>query len=160
MQCQVLLWLDSKTVAPRKPILFDMANPQYKRYEVSLGLPGVPDIIVASGKRGDDTLITVQSKDSPTLTKQHTLAPQAAQGQTPQLDVVRNQLSTDVLLVLLVFLPLLEFMLFVFTAAHCGVRGAATQELLKLPLQIYEPLVLAHVLMMLLPIFKQQRLLH
>lgn len=126
MQCQVLLWLDSKTVAPRKPILFDMANPQYKRYEVSLGLPGVPDIIVASGKRGDDTLITVQSKDSPTFSKQLTLAPQAPQGQTPQLDVVRSQLSVDVLLILLVFLHLLEFMLFVFTVANCGIKGTAT----------------------------------
>ncbi|XP_026193592.1 uncharacterized protein LOC34617662 [Cyclospora cayetanensis] len=39
-----------------------MANPQYKRYEVSLGLSGMPDIVVTSEQRGDDTIITVQCK--------------------------------------------------------------------------------------------------
>ncbi|KAL8430742.1 hypothetical protein ACSSS7_005739 [Eimeria intestinalis] len=58
----VLLWLDSKTVAPRSPILLDLETPQYKRYEVDLGLKGMPQIIVRAEKRGDFMLIDVRSK--------------------------------------------------------------------------------------------------
>lgn len=62
LQCQVLLWIDSKTVAPRSPILLDLETPQYKRYEVNLGLPDMPQIIVRTEKRGDAMIIEVRPK--------------------------------------------------------------------------------------------------
>lgn len=91
MQCQVLLWLDSKTVAPRKPILFDMANPQHKRYEVSLGIPGMPDIIVSSEKQGDSTVIDVRSKEGTGLAKRLPFPSGESPRETPTADLV----STD-----------------------------------------------------------------
>lgn len=62
IQCQVLLWLDSKTVAPRQPIAVDFETPQYKRYEVNLGLPEMPQLIVRTEKRGDAMVIEVREK--------------------------------------------------------------------------------------------------
>ncbi|CDI73730.1 Vacuolar protein sorting-associated protein 13 family protein, related [Eimeria praecox] len=60
--CQVLLWIDSKTVAPKSPIALDLETPQYKRYEVNLGLPNMPQIIVRTEKRGDAMIIEVRPK--------------------------------------------------------------------------------------------------
>ncbi|KEP60384.1 UNVERIFIED_CONTAM: hypothetical protein HHA_291180 [Hammondia hammondi] len=60
--CQVLLWIDSRTVAPKKPIALDLRVPQHKRYEVSLGLRNMPRIIVRTEKRGDCVVIEVRSK--------------------------------------------------------------------------------------------------
>ncbi|PFH31994.1 hypothetical protein BESB_019350 [Besnoitia besnoiti] len=60
--CQVLLWIDSRTVAPKKPIALDLRIPQHKRYEVSLGLRNMPRIIVRTEKRGDCVVIEVRSK--------------------------------------------------------------------------------------------------
>lgn len=62
LQCQVLLWIDSKTVAPKSPIALDLETPQYKRYEVNLGLPDMPQIIVRTEKRGDAMIIEVRPK--------------------------------------------------------------------------------------------------
>ncbi|CBZ51235.1 hypothetical protein NCLIV_043020 [Neospora caninum Liverpool] len=60
--CQVLLWIDSRTVAPKKPIALDLRVPQHKRYEVSLGLRNMPRIIVRTEKRGDCVVIEIRSK--------------------------------------------------------------------------------------------------
>ena len=89
LQCQVLLWLDSKTVAPRRPFLFDMAHPQHKRYEVLLGMPDVGDIVVTSEKFGDDTIIAVLPKDAK-MTKELLPATQQPPAQSTPADVVRG----------------------------------------------------------------------
>lgn len=62
LQCHVLLWLDGKTVAPKRPIVLDMETPQYKRYEVNLGLKDMPQIVVRTEKRGDAMVVEVRPK--------------------------------------------------------------------------------------------------
>lgn len=49
-------------MAPKSPIALDLETPQYKRYEVNLGLPDMPQIIVRTEKRGDAMIIEVRPK--------------------------------------------------------------------------------------------------
>ncbi|XP_026191492.1 uncharacterized protein LOC34619192 [Cyclospora cayetanensis] len=87
--CQVLLWIDSKTVAPKSPIVLDLETPQYKRYEVNLGLRGMPQIIVRTEKRGDAMII--EALESP-LRSLHVAINMAQVGVSLIYDAVREEL--------------------------------------------------------------------
>ena len=60
---------------------------------MSLGLPGMPDIIVSSEQRGDNTIIDVKAKEGTGLAKRLPFASDRSPQQAPTIDIVCSKES-------------------------------------------------------------------